>query len=220
MIKFIRLLILVLALSPAPARPSEFTPTNWSEGMHLLAGGGINSSLIHTDKVREEIGLGTNFQTALGYYFNEKYAIEWNAAVNFNSFGGFLIWDTAFTIGLRFQFPEWAKIEQRLGEPYGRIFFGRAPTVVYFNGQAPPGIEPGVERVQIDGPIWGVALGSFYHSTSGRIWYSEIVATHHDLTNETGIRMNGEVPVQMYNRSTLDHPIIYSIYVTVGVMAF
>ena len=197
-----------------------FLPATWSKGVHLFVGGGLNSSRYTSRTRNAEVGLGSNFKTELGYFFTERVAFEWGASVKFNRSEDLLIWDTMFTLGFRVQFPEWAKFKYRLGEPYARVFYGRAPTVVYLNGKQYSNYDGHVDRVQFDGPVWGLAIGSFYRTPGGKILYSELAATRHELSSEDGIVQEDDVPHVVFHNNTADGPVIMALYATIGVLAF
>ncbi|RYZ77463.1 MAG: hypothetical protein EOP04_31040, partial [Proteobacteria bacterium] len=75
----LQLLILISALIYAAPSRSEtiegeviqntnFTANHWTNGLHLTAGLGVNSSYISNDFARENLGIGLNIHTDVGYY--------------------------------------------------------------------------------------------------------------------------------------------------------
>ena len=214
------ILFLVLLLTSSLAQADEFYPYHWTPGLHLFAGGGINTAVYSNQQDTYDGGVGLNLKTDLVYFINENWAVEAGSSIKFNRVSGYLLWDTLFTVGIRTTLPSLLNYEY--GQPYGRAFIGRAPTVMFLNGnESPNGTEnKDVSRIQFDGPVGGLAVGSLHTTEKGLVWFSELGASVQSLEQESDIKMDGEVPVVISDRSVTDHTVIYSIYLTFGVMAF
>ena len=211
-------LLITLALSfNAEAYDKNFEPTAWSESLHLFSGAGFNSSIFSSEETRVDAGIGLNIRADLGYYFNDHLAFEVGSSVKFNRVNGFLIWDTLITGGLRYRFRN----EFFDDRSYGRIFFGRSPTVVYFNGNAPEEYrESGASRVQFDGPAGGIAFGITQKLRDQQIWFFEITASLQHLEQHDGIVMDGEVPIVIFSGPEGDKTQIWSLYASFGILLF
>lgn len=199
---------------------NAFDPYHWEPGLHLFAGGGINSSVYSNSEDTYDGGIGLNLKTDLVYFLNSDWAIEASSSIKFNRVDPILIWDTLFTIGLRTTLPSLTYYE--FGQPYGRIFVGRAPTVVFLNGNMSPSQPENkdISRIQFDGPVAGLAVGSLHETEKGMIWFVELGVSLQSLEQESSIKMDGDVPVVISNNSVTNHTTIYSSYLTFGVMAF
>jgi hypothetical protein len=199
---------------------NDFDPYHWEPGLHLFAGGGLNSAVYTNSENTYDGGIGLNLKTDVVYFLNSDWALEWSSSVKFNRVDSYLVWDTLFTVGLRTTLPSLTYYEY--GQPYGRIFVGRAPTVIFLNGGVSP-TQPenkDVSRIQFDGPVGGMAVGSLHTTAKGLVWFSELGASVQSLEQESDIKMDGDVPVVISNESVSNHTIIYSLYLTFGVMAF
>jgi hypothetical protein len=213
------ILFLVLLSSPW-AHADEFYPYHWTPGLHLFAGGGINTAVYSNQEDTYDGGVGLNLKTDLVYFLNESWAVEAGSSIKFNRVSGYLFWDTLFTVGLRTTLPSLLNYE--FGQPYGRIFVGRAPTVMFLNGnESPNGTEnKDVSRIQFDGPVAGLALGTFHTTENGLVWFTELGGSFQSLEQESEIKMDGEVPVVISSKSVSDHTTIFSLYLTIGILAF
>lgn len=213
------LVILSALLLTLPARADEFAPTFWSEGLHLLAGGGVNSALYTSTQDREDGGMGLNFKTDLLYVLHPDWALEWSANVKFNRIRSYLLWDTLLTVGVRTQLP--AVLPDSWGAPYARVFVGRAPTVLFLNGETNERIsDPSVSRIHFDGPVAGLGVGVKKKNREGRVWFTELSFSAQSLEQEEDVRMEGEVPLVVASRSSRDNANIYSFFWTFGILAF
>lgn len=219
-IKRILLIILFFNLSfvgVTAFADESFNPDAWSEGLHLFAGIGLNSSLYTSDVERIDAGLGSNLKADLGCYFNDRWAFEWSTSVKFNRVNEYLIWDTLLTIGARYRF----QTDLLNGSSYGRIFLGRSPTVIYFNGDAPEEYrDKGVSRVQFDGPAYGLAWGVMQKVKNKQTWFVEFAASVQTLEQHDGIQMDGEVPVVIMSGPQGDKSQIWSVYASFGILVF
>ncbi|MEK2688506.1 hypothetical protein [Bdellovibrio sp. GT3] len=212
------LVTVIILLTSLSTQAQEFFPYNWTEGMHLFAGIGANSSLFTDQEGTYDGGLGLSFKTDVTYFLNENWAIEIGSAVGFNRVGNHLLWDTLFTVGVRTPLP--SLTQYQLGQPYGRLFIGRAPTVMFLNGDHSKVDNGNVDRIQWDGPLVGGALGTLHMTTKGQVWFTEITFAYHELKQQTEIGMAGEVPVIISDRNVDGHSAAYSLSFIVGIMAF
>ncbi|HXH31332.1 MAG TPA: hypothetical protein VNJ01_11010 [Bacteriovoracaceae bacterium] len=187
-----------------------FTPESWSKGLHLLAGGGMNTSYYTSLGYQGKIGLGLNFKTDLGYYLNDRWALELSSTVKFNKLHDFLVWDTLFTFGVRY----------RVRDFFIRTFYGRAPTVFYSIDNTPLQFEErSVARLQYDGPVMGFGFGQMYLTDGGTNWFIELTATYQDLERVSLIGLKGEVPV-VIEQSRQEDTKILGLIASVGVLVF
>ena len=202
------------------SQADEFYPYHWTPGLHLFAGGGVNTAVYSNQQNTFDGGVGLNLKTDLVYFLNENWAVEVGSSIKFNRVSGYLLWDTLFTVGLRTTLPSLLNYE--FGQPYGRIFIGRAPTVMFLNGnEAPSGTDnKDVSRIQFDGPVGGLAIGTFHTTENGLVWFTELGGSIQSLEQESEIKMDGEVPVVVSSKSVSDHTTILSLYLTIGVLAF
>lgn len=198
----------------------DFDPYHWEPGLHLFAGGGFNTAVYSNSKDTYDGGLGLNLKTDLVYFLNSDWALEWSSSVKFNRVDEYLVWDTLFTVGVRTTLPSFTSYEY--GQPYGRIFIGRAPTVLFLNGNDVPTdpTKKDVSRIQFDGPVGGLAFGTFHTTEKGLVWFTEFGGSVQSLEQESDIKMDGDVPVVISDKSVSDHTTIYSLYLTIGVLAF
>ncbi len=203
-------LLLLLIVSFAHAEDAlKFRPDYWTKGFHLNAGLGPQATYFDSDRRYNGIGVGTNFKTDLGYFFTNRFAIEWSTNAKFNMLNDFLIWDTLITGGIRY----------RMKEYFVRAFYGRAPTVVFFNGKVPDEYKgTKASRLQFDGPVYGLGLGKYYKSKKNLIWFLETAGTFQRLREREAIYMKGEVPVVV--GSEKDKSTVLSLLFSIGILIF
>jgi hypothetical protein len=209
--KFLILFIFFAAFAYAesPHDQNKFSPDQWTSGLHLAAGGGVNITHFDSNDRYDEVGYGLNFKTDLGYYFTHNFAVEWSSNIKFNKVNQLLIWDTLITGGLRY----------RIKEYYVRGFYGKAPTVVYFNHHPPEEFENSkASRLQFDGPVYGVAWGKMFKKDNGLIWFLESSVTYQRLQEREAIHMDGEVP-EVISREN-DPSTVLSLYFMIGALIF
>ena len=171
---FLLFILSIAFLITAWFGPAHAETSAWPEpGLHLLAGAGLNSSVYSSDEDRVDGGVGINFGTDVSYFINDKWAFDWSSNVSFNHVNSYLIWNTQLTLGLRYRFDT----EYFPGRvTYARLFMGRAPTVLFLNGDAPKEYDQaGLSRIQFEGPVGGVAWGLMKKAKSGRDYFFEIV---------------------------------------------
>lgn len=211
---------LILLLTTPGARADEaFRAEYWAKGIHLLGGIGLSSSVYNNDSSRRHFGAGSYLKTDLGYFLNDSWSLEWSSGVKFNQVDEFLVWDTMFTVGVRYRIPYVPIINSR--STFIRAFIGSSPTVVFLNDAAPEEYKDlGVERVHFDGRVYGAAIGEFHNSRSGRVWFYEASISTQELLQQDGIRMEGEVPISILKSATNDQSRIFSVYVAAGALFF
>ena len=204
------LLLIILSFNFAYAdEPYQFRPDYWSKGLHLTAGGGVNTTYIDSNDRFGNIGYGLNGSTDLSYYLTNRFAVDWSSNVKFNRIQNYLVWDTLITFGVRY----------RIKEYYIRAFGGRAPTVIFFEGNPPKEYKASnATRLQYDGPVYGFSVGKMMQAKSGLIWFLESSATLQRLKDRQGIKMNGQVPVIVSREK--DTSTLVSLYFMVGVLIF
>lgn len=187
----------------------EFLTDDWSEGLHIFAGAGLNSSNYHSNTRRDYLGIGLNFKTDVGWYFSHDWAIESSASVKFNKLNSDLIWDTLLTLGLRYRFEDL----------YFRGFAGAGVLVVVL-GEDEPSTRPDTSRLHTDGPALGMGFGKIQRTEKGKIWFSEINGTVQWIKHRDSVIVDGETPIAINSESVNDNSTIYSLQVTVGIMLF
>ena len=204
-------LFLFLLINPAFAKEEEYKlrPDYWSKGLHLAVGGGVNGTYYDSNERFGNWGYGLNGKTDLGYYFTNRFAIEWSSNVKFNRVTNYLVFDTLITFGLRY----------RIKDFYVRAFAGKAPTVVFFDGHPPKEYKgTSASRLQYDGPVFGLAVGKMFEEKNGLIWFLETSATFQKLDDRQAIKMNGQTPVVVSREK--DSSRLYSLYFMIGVLIF
>lgn len=176
--------------------------------LHLLGGIGINGSIYKEARDRQNQGLGLNFKTDLVYEFSPSWAVELGSQVKFNRVEEYFIWNTQFTAGGRFMW----------GDYYTRLFYGRAPTV-FFLDDAPRFYQRNrASRVQIDGPVYGVAIGKYYPNEKN-IFFAEASFTFQELNDARGI-MDDETNPEIVFRDPNSLVLVYGLQITVGMVFF
>lgn len=201
MIKLILLLILLMNISIAKAGV-----------LHLMAGGGANFTFFNAPESGLVLGEGLNFSTDLGYYFNDQWALEWGVKVKFNKLDDVLVWDTLMTIGPRYQFKN--------SSYYTRLFWGRSPTVIHNNGKGFVRSDGSTDRIQFDGPVYGMAFGKLFKTKKDNIWVTELTLSYQELTDRTGVREEGDIPIETFRQKGTNPIQIFSIMASIGVRVF
>jgi hypothetical protein len=218
--RFLSLVPLLFMMNQALADSSEyyFKPNRWSKGVHLLAGAGISTSVFNSNQTLTDGGYGLHIKSDLGYYLADNFAVEWSSNVKFNKVQEYLVWDTLITVGLRYRFEEFFK--DKSGAVYTRAFFGKSPTVIFFNGNPPEEYKGSkASRLQFDGPIYGLAFGKMYEKKDGSVWWIEFAGSFQTLEKREAIYMDDDVPV-VVSREEGTNSMIYSMYATIGIVVF
>ncbi len=199
---------------------SNFTSQHWTKGLHLNAGLGVNSAFLKNDYTHEDIGLGLNIHTDLGYYFLNDYALETSVNVMFNRVRTAIIWDTSMTFGLRARMPAYMGPDH--SAPYLRLAAGRGPSVFFFQGKKPAELEAktNADRVQVEGDIYSIAYGFFQDGRDGTVWYLELQQSVTVYRKIEGIDEVNTVPEVVYSERVNDHTSKHSLSLTFGVLLF
>lgn len=187
----------------------EFLADDWSEGLHIFAGAGVNWGNYRSNSRKNYLGVGSNFKTDVGWYFNHDWAIESSASVKFNKLDSDLIWDTLLTLGLRY----------RLEDYYYRAFAGAGVLVVVL-GEDEPNIRQDTARLHMDGPALGMGFGRIYRTEKGKVWFAELNGTVQWIKHRDDVIVDGETPIAISSESVNDNSTIYSLQATVGIMLF
>ena len=187
----------------------EFLTDDWSEGLHIFVGAGVNSANYRSNNRKNYLGLGSNFKTDVGWYFNHDWAIESSASVKFNKLESNLIWDTLLTLGLRY----------RIEDFYYRAFAGAGVLVVVI-GEDEPTARQDTARLHMDGPALGMGFGRIYRTNKGKVWFAELNGTVQWIKHRDDVIVDGETPIAISSESVNDNSTIYSLQATVGIMLF
>lgn len=180
--------------------------------VHLFAATGINASTYGPRETRTIVGGGLNLKADLSYFFVYDWAIEASTHVKFIKTEDYLIWDTLMTAGLRRHF--W-----KSGH-FFRLFYGRSPTVVFLQ-DAPEVIrETNSSRLQFDGPVYGLGAGRIFVTDKGKEWFFETDLTYQVLEKETGLRNDGDVPVEVFSNKRTGGINVFSIHFNIGMRIF
>jgi hypothetical protein len=197
----------------------EPEPARWTDGVHIIAGLGLNTATFDSRTQARSLGVGSNFRSDVGYYFGNGMGVELSGSVMFNKIKGSLLWATTLAAGLRFGLP-FAKRAENFA-PYGRILVGKATNVSIFDGDAPePYNQYNANRIQLEGGMWGAGIGFFQRSSSGRIWYMELTAERHEMTKLEAVTDVNDVPVVVAEQTVTDNSELYALCLTFGLMIF
>ncbi len=188
----------------------EFLTDDWSEGLHIFVGAGVNSSNYHSNTRRNYLGLGINLKTDVGWYFHHDWALESSASVKFNRLNGDLIWDTLLTLGLRY----------RLENYYFRAFAGAGVLVVVLGKDQPEINDNNTRRLHMDGPALGLGFGKTNKTEAGKIWFIELNGTAQQIKHRDDVAIDGQYPIAISSQSVNDNSTIYSLQFTIGVLLF
>ena len=187
----------------------EFLIDNWSEGLHIFVGAGLNSSSYRSDTQNNYLGLGTNFKTDVGWYFNHDWAIESSSNVRFNTYEDDLIWDTLLTLGVRY----------RTEEHYFRGFAGAGVLVVVVDEDKPT-VNNNTRRIHMDGPAIGFGFGKTKITKTGLVWFIELNTTAQEFRHRDDVAIDGQYPIAISSQAVNDNSTIYSLQFTIGVLLF
>ncbi len=116
------------------------------------------------------------------------------------------------TIGPRYHFKD--------SSYYGRLFFGKSSTVFFLDDTPDITRRRNASRLQYEGPVYGIAVGKFFERRKNSNWFIEGSLTYQSFERETGIRNDGDVPVETFNSRPTNAVNIYSIYAIIGVKVF
>lgn len=201
----------------AHAAPDSFRPGSWSKGVHLLTGVGLNSAVYDTDSTHRTLGLGSNFKADLGWLVSDHLAFELGSAVKFNRSDDYLVWDTLFTVGVRYRFHS---LIFKTDGTFVSLFAGASPAVVYLGDTNNPLRAIGASRAQINGPLAGFGGGCFFRTEKGLNWFIEWDAAYQWLRFEDAIVDKKDVPIVLQSSETEGHPKIFTLAFNVGLVLF
>lgn len=192
---------------------------HWSDGIHIIAGLGVNGGIYDNDNSRLSLGVGSNLRSDVGYYFGNGWGVEFSGSVMFNTIRGGLLWTTTLATGVRFGLPILKRAENFA--PYGRVLVGRATSVSYLSNGVPEQYAAyNPSRLQAEGGMFGLGVGFFQRSSANRIWYMEITAERHDFSKIQAIRDVNEVPTVVDTELVNDSSELYAVCLTFGLMIF
>lgn len=183
---------------------STFRANKWTRGVHLLGSLGLNAFSLDFKGDDEEDqdpdnGLGGNFQSSIGYYFLNAYAIEAGSNVMLSRAHGFLIWETMLTIGARLRLPSFLGPDN--SAPFLRLHFGKGPSVFIIEDSSD--VFEGDDRLHLEGDIYGLSYG-FFRTTKGNLtWFLEANASLHIYRYAEYVVENDEVS-DVYFSNELD----------------
>lgn len=206
------LAVFISSFAQAEELEKEFLPDSWSQGLHIFAGAGINTSSYKSTEQDVDFALGLNLKSDVGWYFNDRWAIESSASVKFNKIESDLIWDTLLTMGVRYR-------TNKRGN-YARLFVGTSQTVLYPSGSR-PSIESGsASRYYFMGEAIGASVGRLYRSKNENTWFVEFSVTMQAIKSRKGVELDGEAPIVVSSTNMANNSTIHSIYVTTGILLF
>jgi hypothetical protein len=197
--------------------PASFRPNHWAEGLHLLGGVGVNGALFNSETSHVNAGIGLNFKTDVGWYVNDHFAVEVGSAVAFNHYEQDLLWDTLFTLGVRYRFHS-PLFNTDAG--FFRMFVGESPTVIFLNDSKTPFGATGASRAQINGPLVGLGLGYLFKTSGGLNWFVETAAAYQWLRFEDAIVDQKDVPIVLKSNEVGGSPRIFTLAFNVGLVLF
>ena len=200
---------------PAKATDLHIKEEEWY-GLHLSAGMGINGTMYRSDEERTDPNLGVNIKADVHYLFDPKWSIEASSSIKFNQVNDVRVWDTLLTIGVRLHYKG---IDLMKGNPYCRAFAGYSPTVVYVGSDEKEELGD-ISRIHYTGRAFGVGFGRTYKAKNGRYWYTEMDISGQKMTLKESVVMDGITPIVVEKTKIDDNSIIYSVYITVGLILF
>ena len=171
---FMVLMLFITANSYAAASLDESPNVVWKEGLQLTAGLGVNFSSFSSAETDQALGGGLALHSSVTYYLSNWFGLDLGMNVAFNRFDKNIIWSTHGSLGVRTKIPSIFPNPER--NSYAKVFVGRGPSVIIFNGEKPEQVEAGesVDRVQFEGAFYGVSLGMMELSKSRRPWFAEL----------------------------------------------
>jgi hypothetical protein len=217
-------LLVLFAGSSAPAQvlideKPEFLPTYWKRGIHFLPGFGVNTSIFDSKVQDSDTGWGGSIRMDIGYYFTNDFALELSSSVNLNRVDGYLMWDNQFNFGARTRLTFLKSSDN--GSPYARIFAGRGPLVVVFEKKKPAEYAAtGAQRLQLEGPVFGGALGLMQLSSQNSVWYMELMVSHHKFKSLEVIKSSDVAPVIISQETIKSRSTFTTLHLIFGIVAF
>ncbi|MBX3019674.1 MAG: hypothetical protein KF767_17430 [Bdellovibrionaceae bacterium] len=203
--------------TPAPAADgaTQTDGPTWTDGLHLLAGGGVNFSSYSSRFLGGEIGTGFNLKTDLGFEFGERWAFDLGSSLKFNAVQELILWDTLLTAGLRHHFAD-----DHAG-PFVRVFAGVAPSVLEVRDRAKMTTSLGtdVDRLVFDGEVLGASVG-WSPGALAETSFIEASLSVQTLRREKSIADDNQIPVVMRTRLLNGDARIWSLGVIWGARIF
>ncbi len=197
----------------------EFRPSNWSRGIHFMPGLGVNTSIFDSKIQEEDTGWGGSVRMDIGYYFTNDFALELSSSVNLNRVNGYLIWDSQFNLGVRTRITFFESSDK--GAPYARAFVGRGPLVIVFERSRPAEYtQLGANRLQLEGPAYGGAIGYMQMTSTNSVWFMELVLAYHQLESLEVIKTTDVTPVIVAKQAISDRSTFITAHLIVGMVAF
>lgn len=212
--KFIYFPILIFSLAATAQlkeNGEEFLIDSWSEGLHIFVGAGVNLSSYRSDSRRNYLGLGSNFKTDVGWFFNHNWAAELSTNVKFNKLDENLIWDTLLTLGARY----------RIEEHYFRGYLGAGVLVIVLDKDAPVASNNNnTRRIHLDGPALGFGFGKTKTTKNKLVWFIELNTTAQMFTHRDEVAIDGQYPIAVSSQAVTDNSTIIGAQITIGVLLF
>jgi len=206
-------------LEAQSAQPEALAGRSWTEGLHLFVAAGANTTLFNSNIEGNEVGGGASVRSDISYVINQDLAIDLSTSVNFNRVDGLLIWDNIFGLGARSRVPAFDLNDGSLA--YTRFFMGRGPLIVVFERNKPAEYELiGAQRLQLEGPVYGLGFGYTQATSKDETWFLEVLITVHWLNRLEVIKSDREVPEIVSKRLADEESLFSGLHVIVGIMAF
>lgn len=190
---------------------------SWAEGLHLIAGGGLNTALLISKNGQKHLSPGFNLKTDLAYHLSPTWAVEVGANVMFDRIHGFMVWDTLFTVGVRTLLPLFRQYKQFAS--YLRFFGGYGPAMVYQATNATDTF-PGADRLKLQGPAAGASFGVFYDLAANRPWFIELTFMAHHFYNIFGVKDLDAAPISLSNSAINNNSTLFSLQINAGLFIF
>lgn len=211
-------------LSEYEKMAKESYEKDWQDGIHIIAGLGLNAAQYVWGSETASAGVGTNLRTDITYFLKNGTALELSGSVMFNNLDRTTLWSTTFSTGVRFGIPYELKVFKDNLAPYARLMIGRTTNVAIFDGKPSKQFrifdEYDANRVQSEGSMLGAGIGAFEKSKSGRIWYTELTFEYHRMEKFEVIEDDNGVQVVVDERIFKRHPELYALCLTFGLMVF
>lgn len=182
------------------------------EGIHILAGAGINFSAFRQSGDDPIYVAGSAFHADVGWYYSNNWSIESSAQVKFSDLNDILIWDSLFTLGARYRFKDFHNL-------YTKIYLGHSITVAYTNDARSPGSGE-FNRNHYEGQLIGFGIGKMFQTDSGLKWFIEANTTLQEMKFIEFVSMDGERAEVVDKQYIEEKTTIRSFMLTVGALVF
>lgn len=216
------LYILIILLFPVFCKAEEtthFTPDKWSEGLHLFGGGGLEVNRYFSPLGSRHIHPGLGLYTSLDWMLNDSLALQISSDAGFTPAHSSFLWSTAFNLGVRTRFPGIAYSAEKA--PYMRFFVGWGPAVAFPPAdEGAAGAQLGDVRLQLHGPLAGIAAGYLFQNKSGKIWFIDVSLYVHAFFHLDVVESSQTMPVVISQQDMGNHPLFVSMHFIVGLLAF